>query len=45
MKHYQVIDITTGRTLGCIVAKSLHAAQCLSPNLFGYGRFNRVYEV
>lgn len=45
MNHYIVIDITTGSTLGCILATSLRSAQCLSPKLFGYGRFNRVYAL
>jgi hypothetical protein len=45
MRHYIVIDITTGRQLGCIIAKSLRSAQCLSPKLFGYERFNKVFEL
>lgn len=45
MEHYIVIDITSGRQLGCIIAKSLHAAKCLSPRLFGYGRFNAVFHI
>lgn len=45
MEKYLVMDIATGRQIGCILAKSLHAAKCLSTKLFGYGRFNRVYHV
>ena len=42
---YLVIDITTGKCLGGIVTTSLHSAKCLSPKIFGFGMFNRVYEV
>jgi len=45
MKKYIVINLLTNRVIGGIVTSSLRSAQCLSPNLFGYDRFNRVYEV
>lgn len=45
MARFIVVDITTGRQVGGIIAKSLHAAKCLSPKLFGWAQFNRVYEV
>ena len=45
MLKFIVIDITTGRQIGGIYAKSEHAAKCLSPKLFGWGRHNKVYQI
>lgn len=42
---YIVIDITTGRGIGCLYAKSLRSAQCLAPRLFGYGRFDKTFAI
>lgn len=43
MNYYIIVDITTGRRIGWLEAKSLHAAKCLAPRRFGYNRFARVY--
>ena len=47
MYRYRYVDTTTGRTIGCFYAKSLHSAQCLAPRVFKghWSRFNRVFSI